>query len=244
MNSNVLFTSCGDQTKCHELWTDQNREYDIVAIYYGDSTKRFKMYSEKFDCVVRHKGSKFQNFFTFYRNSNLLDNYERYYIVDDDIVMNTDKVNELFRFSKEHELKICAPSFTRDSKISHDVTRHDPECNFRYTNFVEVNTPLMTKEAVDKLDRYYNRCLIGWGVDWLYTWACSGNNIPGKNSREFAISDQIVCVNPRDVSKNNKRELFRLPNSSDSQRRDTWYRFADHVKCPRRWTPKTTHRVK
>lgn len=244
MNSNVLFTSCGDQTTCHDLWTDQSKDYDIVAIYYGDSDERFKVYCERFDHVVRHKGSKFQNFFTFYRNSNLLDKYERYYIVDDDIIMNTDKINQLFAFSHEHGLKICSPSFTVGSKISHTVTKHDPTCKFRYTNFIEVNTPLMTRGAVDRLNKYYNKCLIGWGVDWLYTWACSNNNVPGHDSRDFAISDQIVCINPHDIAKNNKRELFRLPNSSDSQRQNTWHQFADHVKCPRRWTPKAIHHVK
>ena len=102
----------------------------------------------------------------------------------------------------------------------------------------------MTKKAVDILNTYYNKCLIGWGVDWLYTWACSSNNIPDKDSREFIISDQITCVNPHDVVKNNRRELFRLPNSSDSQRRDTWFKYAEKIGCPRSWTPETLHTVK
>jgi hypothetical protein len=40
-----------------------------------------------------------------------------------------------------------------------------------YTNFVEVNTPLFNKVALFGLMRYFDRSLIGYGIDYLYIWA-------------------------------------------------------------------------
>lgn len=243
MNSNLLFTSCGDQTTCHELWTKSNRNYDIMAVYYGDDDVRFKTYCECFDYVFRHKGSKFQNFFSFYRGSNILSRYERIFIVDDDIVIDTSQINSLFDFSVDLKLEICSPSITKDSKVSHDVTVSQSDCLYRYTNFIEVNTPLMTRDAIQRLNKVYNSRLIGWGVDWLYIWACCDQNIPTTDTRKFAINDQITCVNPHDVKKQDKRELYKLPNSSDTQRRDMWWKYAKYVGCPSEWTTKTLKKI-
>lgn len=243
MSSNVVFTSCGDQTTCHELWTGSDRDYDIIGVYYGDTQDRFEQYCDRFDYVFRHKGSKFQNFFSFYRGSNIFKQYDRMFIVDDDIIIDTHGINSLFNFSKDNELMICSPSITPESKISHDVTLQQDNSKYRYTNFIEVNTPLMSKKSVQLLNKYYNSNLIGWGVDFLYMWACCGESVPDSSSRQFAISDQITCVNPHDNAKPDKRELYKLPNSSDVQRRDMWYRYADHIGCPREFKTSSLQKI-
>ena len=39
MNSrkHAVFTSCGDRSKCFELWSGKNRKYDLICSYYGNN---------------------------------------------------------------------------------------------------------------------------------------------------------------------------------------------------------------
>ena len=73
--SNLVYTSLGDNSKCARLWDHPDRQYDLIASYYGDSRQKFAEYSGVFDFLIESKGSKFQNFFKLYRNSDLLDQY-------------------------------------------------------------------------------------------------------------------------------------------------------------------------
>ena len=111
--------------------------------------------------------------------------------------------------SKKLDLKICAPSFDLQSKISWRVTIQQPEYYFKYTNWVEVNTPLFTKEALKKLMDVYDEKLIGWGIDYLYIWI---NGLEEKNS--FGIIHNISCTNPPDSAKGGKRELHKIDRAT------------------------------
>lgn len=235
---NAVFTSCGDRTSCDKIWCGDDRNYDIVAAYYGDDKDIFSTYCDAFDVVFKHKGSKFQNFFTFYRNSNVFKRYERVFILDDDIVMNTDDINEMFRFSQRYNLDICQPCFDKKSKISHTITKQDTSCDeFKYTDFVEVNTPLMTMQAISNLNTVYNHALIGWGVDFLYTWVNNNKSIPKSDCKKFAINHRISCTNPKDREREGKegRELNKI--SGAKHRSQTWTGYSKHVGCPVHWTP-------
>ena len=58
----------------------------------------------------------------------------------------------MFSISKKYNLWICAPTFknTPDCKISHPITISKEKKEMRYTNFIEVNTPLFNKYALEK----------------------------------------------------------------------------------------------
>ena len=38
----AVFTSCGDRSKCFELWSGKNRKYDLICTYYGDDDEYLK----------------------------------------------------------------------------------------------------------------------------------------------------------------------------------------------------------
>ena len=61
----------------------------------------------------RRKSSKFQNFKYFYDNNiNIIQNYDRFFILDDDIRFGVDDINNMFNISRQFYLDICAPSFS------------------------------------------------------------------------------------------------------------------------------------
>tara|TARA_B110001469_G_scaffold79146_1_gene74876 strand:- start:3100 stop:3855 length:756 start_codon:yes stop_codon:yes gene_type:complete len=221
LNKNFLFSSVGDNTNFDELWINSNMNYDIYVIYYGDNDNIFEKYKKKVKFIEKRKGSKFQNFKYFYDKYNdIINNYERFFILDDDIIINVENINEMFNISYKYKLDICAPSFTHDSKISYNITKHVNNVLLSYTNFVEVNTPLFSKISLDKLMKLLDYSLIGWGIDYLYIIA---NGLHKKKS--YAIIHKVTCKNPHDNTKKNKiRELSNIKNWK--HREKYWKEFA------------------
>lgn len=221
---NLVFTSAGDNTDFHNLWLDKkNQNFDIMVVYYKDDDNIYNEYSKKVDYIMKRKGSKMQNLFYVYNNHrDILNRYDRFFVLDDDIIFKTKDINEMFAISKKYNLWICGPTFknTPECKISHPITISSGKKEMRYTNFIEVNVPLFNRYALDKLMAVYDPSLIGYGIDYLYIWACGQ-----ENRTKYALVDRITCINPHDNRKqNNKRELYNIPQASNREK--IWKRFA------------------
>jgi len=226
MTKNFVFTSAGDKTKFTELWCSDFQNYDIFVIYYGNSDENYTNYGRFVNFIERRKGSKFQNFYYFFKTyPEIIEKYERFFIMDDDIEITSKDINRMFEISEKYNLLICAPSFTKDSKISHPITVNKPGVLMEFTNFIEVNTPLYNKEALIKTMARYDPILIGWGVDYLSIWA---NSVHKRKS--YAIVHELSCKNPKDTAKGGKRELMNILNVD--LRMKTWRDFASSLKCP------------
>ena len=227
VTKNCLFTSAGDNTNFDSFWINNDMNYDIYVIYYGNNEDNFNKYKSKVNFIEKRKGSKFQNFKYFYDNhKNIIEEYERFFILDDDIEFNVDDINNMFKISREYNLDICGPSYSKDSKIAHGITKHKPDVLLAYTNFVEVNVPLFSKAALVNFMMVYDDSLIGWGIDFLYIW-CNGID----KSESYAIIHNIKCINPKEDAKQNKtRELILTENFVS--RAKIWRSFAEKINCP------------
>ena len=227
---NFVFSSVGDNTEFDNYWIGDNMEYDVYVIYYGENEENFNKYKSKVKYCEKRKGSKFQNFKFFYDNNHhIINTYTHFFILDDDIIMNVEEINGMFKISKEYNLDICGPSFIHPSKISHWVTQRQPFRLLTYTNFVEVNVPLFNKKALLNLMQWLTDDLIGWGIDCLYMWA---NGIDKKMS--YAIIHKISCINPPEILKKIKkedRELFNIPKAK--YRAQIWNTYAEKINCPK-----------
>lgn len=242
-NKNLVFTSAGNNTNFDKLWCKKNKNYDIWVIYYKNDNEIFNKYKNSVDYIEKRKGSKFQNFHYIYNKyKNIIEQYDRFFILDDDILdddilFDTNDINEMFDISKKYNLWICGPTFKKhpESKISHNITKQNKNTLLRFTNFIEVNVPLFNKYAIQKLMKYYDSKLIGWGIDYLFIWAC-GKNIKNK----YALIDKIGCINPIDAEKNNKRELNNIKNVNDRQK--IWQEFKNKYNI-KEWEHKEWNRI-
>uniref|UniRef100_A0A6C0E6I2 Glycosyltransferase 2-like domain-containing protein n=1 Tax=viral metagenome TaxID=1070528 RepID=A0A6C0E6I2_9ZZZZ len=224
MSKNLVFTSCGDNTSFDLLWTHPDKmNFDIYIIYYGDCDETFERYcaNEKINIITRRKGSKFQNFKYFYDTlRDIIDKYSYFFILDDDIIFNFDDINKMFLITRQYNLSICGPSFQPESKISHNITKNKNGIELTYTNFVEVNVPLFNYEALVNFMNVYDGTLIGWGIDYLYIYACGISK-----TDSYAIIHSVSCVNPHNKLKKNKtRELSLIDGFQ--KRSNMWDEFA------------------
>jgi len=227
IQKNMVFTSAGDNTNFFNWWLSDSQEYDVFLYYYGTNNDTFDKYKSLVHYAEKAKGSKFQNFYKFYKNNpEIIEEYDYFFIVDDDIEIKAKNINYLFNIANTYNLDICGPSFNTKSKISWPHTKHKANCILTYVNFVEVNVPLFSKEALKKLMDVYDPILIGWGIDFLATWA---NGLYLKQS--YAIIHKIQCTNPKDADKKEKtRELNKIPDAN--KRAATWNEYAKSIGSP------------
>lgn len=190
---NVLFVSAGDKTVFYENWLDENRNYDIFVCYYGSEKDR--KYEKYANFYFERKGSKFQNFSYLWNcceNNLNLRNYKNYFIIDDDIIIKTTEINELFEYMDKFDLWILQPSFNPECKIiSHQITKQQINNNYRYVNFIEVNVPIFSNYAITKCMEIYKDELVGYGIDYLFL-----SHLGVEHKDKYMIVDKISCINP------------------------------------------------
>jgi len=226
MSRNLVFTSAGDNSIFIKWWTENDSSniqatYDIYVYYYGDDDEKFNLYKAHSTYAEKSKGVKFQNFYKFWKKfPKVVEDYDRFFILDDDIEITVQDINEMFKISEEYNLLICGPSFSKTSRVSHPHTLHKENIILSYTNFIEVNVPLFTKEAITKLMDKYSPELTEWGVDYLYALV---NGI--EKEATYAIIHKIQCRNPPNIDKGVEKREIDL-NYTDDERKEIWVEYA------------------
>lgn len=206
----LVFTSAGDAS-CLRLWRESGELFDLCVVYYGDNAD---CYRDAADYYLERKGSKFSNLhFVWSEFEGFIEKYDAILVLDDDIIMSGVDIDSLFQIRDEYDLSIAHPSFSSAGKISHSITKVDPFCKLRYTDFVEVGCPLFRREVLENFLRVYDPVLVGWGIDWWFLHTIK-NDIHGK----VAIVDDVCCINPKDWMKKGEREIDKLSGTGERKR--------------------------
>ena len=188
-NKYLVFSSVGD-TNCvhHWLADSSHRNFDLITYYYGDDPD----FSPDSDLLINRKGLKYENFYHCVHNINL-SNYEAVWVVDDDIVMQTDAINRMFARFSQFNLLLAQPSFCADSRLSWQITRQDPTCTIRYTNFVENGVAIFSRDVIEPFLPTFKNARTGWGIDLI--WPV----LLGFPTAKIAIIDEICCLHPNNA---------------------------------------------
>lgn len=234
---NLVFTSAGDRTSFFRHWLSNGgedaRTFDLCVCYYGD--KQDSPWAQYADHYFERKGSKFQNFHALWVSKpEVFAPYERFFIVDDDIILSGSDIEKLFRVHEEYNLDILQPSFIDgDSKISHKITRQVRKYKLRFTDFVEVNTMLFARSALETCMERYDPRLVGWGVDFMFIWI-----LGRERKNKYAVVDAVGCINPKADEHNGEVRLIdQLQSTND--RMNTWTLVSKEIGMPvAYWMPR------
>jgi len=198
----LVFTSAGDRSNLNS-WLKGSRNFDLWITYYGDQNGRFSDAGELYNA---RKGSKFQNLKFAYKTwAGILAAYEAVMVMDDDILISAEDINSLFELRKHLDLWVLQPAFSPFGKITFPITRVQPRCELRYTDFVEMTCPLFRKDKLDKFMSIYDPALVGYGIESWFLEVL-GQNSEGK----VAVVDKVTCINPYDRFRGGVREITSL----------------------------------
>lgn len=204
-NKNLVFSSVGNYSN-HHHWLKGKRNFDLYLINYSNKNSEYK---NDADYYLERKGSKFQNFHYLFKNQrSILDQYDQFLLLDDDIIISGANISKLFDIHKKYDLFISQPAFDAKSKISHPITVVKPRYLLRYTNFVELGCPLFNKNSIYKFMKIYDPILVGYGIDQWFI------NVIGVHKNKIAIIDDITCTNPYTFLKQNVREIDKLQDQA------------------------------
>jgi hypothetical protein len=222
---NLIFTSAGNNANINKwLTNNKNRNYDIAISWYGSDREKKNFLKNNSDIFMNRKDGKFPNFKYLYNRIKFIKNYEYVWITDDDINIESDKVNTMFNLIKQYKLLVLSPSFDSEGKISWKITKKYNNSFMRYTNFIEMTCPIFSREALKIIIPEFPEKLKGWGTDWYYMNLLDYKNNPEK----FAIIDEISVYNPKENEKKGGiREITKLQSNED--RKKTWVSIRDFL---------------
>jgi len=200
LKKNCVISAVG-QSSLHREWIKETTDFDLHIIIYDNSFNKF--YNDT-DFISYQKGYKFQLVYDYLiKHPYYLEKYEYFFIPDDDILIDAANISKIFQSMQEQKLEIAQPALS-DSYYTYEHTIKQKDVMLRYTNFVEMMTPCLSRNALKKVLFTFNDNIIGWGIDFHWSVLIS---FTGK---EMAIIDDVHCVHTRPVKSNTQRNVDKL----------------------------------
>jgi hypothetical protein len=188
---------CGDNT-LHRTWVSGRRNFDVGISYYGSNPM---LESPEADYMHHCKGGKWDGLFSFFKKfPEVLDHYDYFWLPDDDIVAVAADIDSLFALGIENEYHVYQPSLDEHSYYSHVITLQHPSFQVRYTNFVEVMVPFISREVLVRSLPFIEKTASGFGLDFL--WPQMVREIKGDAYCGVAVVDTITVRHTRPVGGN------------------------------------------
>lgn len=185
-----IVVSCVGKDSLHKKWLDDNCNFDVYLINYGNPGEVFE---ERAKMVIDMKGTQAHLLYKFLlHNQDLLDQYDYLFFPDDDLLMNSSTINRLFELMEHYHLEIAQPSLEK-SYYSWDITLKNSHCKIRYTNFVELMAPCFSCRALKKIMSTFNENSSGYGIEFHWPVLIDSNH------RDMAIIDEISIIHTRPV---------------------------------------------
>jgi hypothetical protein len=178
------------ENSLHRQWlAGAERNWDLVVSWYG--TEPYAAVGD--ERVLNAKGWKWDVLAAQFAAHPELADYDYVWVPDDDIETDAASISGLFRLTEQHRLATSQPGLTDDSYFSVLHTMRCASFTLRYTTFVEVMAPCLSRETLRRALPYFADVPAGTGLSHLWT------RLDDDNSRRSAIIDAIPMRHTRPV---------------------------------------------
>lgn len=196
MKNLVILCAGNESLHIKNNWTKNVREFDLCVLYYGKNEKMCEEYKKgcKYFCEV--EGAKWKNIHQILKNNDFWKKYEFIWFPDDDLEVDVEQVNKMFKIVLEKNIGLSQPSLMNEN-VSHMGLLHRSEMGDVFkAEFVEIQMPCIRKKEVETivlpmLDENEDN-ISGWGFD--HYWA--------KMIDEKYIVNRVIVRHTKPVSIN------------------------------------------
>lgn len=166
MRKNLIIVRAGDHS-LHPRWMGHplRRKFDLFVSYYGDTPDKFKDECEYYHVMKGPRWPAHDDICT--RHWDLLQSYERIAFVCDDLDAAPTTWAQLFRLTKHYELDVAQPAVLGHTELP--ITRPKDGVLLRYTNWVEIMSPVFSPRALELVRGTFRESVSGWGLDILWS---------------------------------------------------------------------------
>lgn len=201
MKKNLIISCVGDDS-LHKKWLNNNINYDICLIYYGDNELNKNEFRQDCKYFFSDKGEKYHLIKKYLENSEIkILDYDYVWLPDCDVSITPEEINELFDLNKKYDLWVSQPAM--NGYVSHDITYPISSNVLRYTSFVEILAPLFKTEILLKIKDTFLDNYSGHGLDFVWS------KILNYPENKIAVIDKIVMTHTKPIGVNYNR--FKIP---------------------------------
>ncbi len=144
--------------------------------------------------LVLHPGGKWNGL---YRTLMEFDwrAYERIWLPDDDLDMDAASINRMFDMAERYNLAVAQPSLSRSSYYTHFLFSTCPRFKLRYTNYIEIMAPCLTRDLLAAVLDDFADTMSGFGLDYLWC------RLPQAGAYRAAIIDEVAMHHTRPLGR-------------------------------------------
>ena len=226
----AIFSSIGYSTNLLDYCIQKLDHCDLFVNFFGDDQELLDKIYQYSKFVSTIKTTKFPSLKKIYDLCDI-NQYDYVFVYDDDCIVESGDILSIPLIMKKYNLDIGSPCHSNNGIVSHNVMRfNDGNHIFRYTNFIEMNFPVFSKDALQKYMLAYDGQLCGWGNDWWYL-----NVLESNIKKNSGIIDSVCVKNPLYHEKNYKSINNFMPREN---RRLEWEKLRHNMKL-HEWSQKT-----
>lgn len=197
LKKNCVISAVG-KNSLHREWIKGNPDFDLHLIVYDNSYNEF--YNDP-NFITHQKGYKLRLVYNYLqKNPEYLEKYDYLFFPDDDLLIDSENISELFKLMNKYHLQIAQPALS-DSYYFYEHVIRDKFCVLHYTNFVEIMAPCFSREALNKVLFTFNANSSGWGIE--IHWP----HLIGFTGKEIAIIDEIHAIHTRPIQSFSKQNM-------------------------------------
>ena len=196
-NKNLVIAPCGNaSTLFATAWLHDAdaRTFDLCLLFYHAEIQEPARY-EGVEHFYHLTDFKFRMLHTLFTSTapELLEQYEYFYLIDDDISFDTRAINRMFELSRTFGTAISQASLSQNSFCSWPVLKNNPHCLLRYMGQVEVMAPLFSREALQTCLPTFNENKSSWGLDSVWP------KILGYPIDKLVVFDDVIMEHTKPV---------------------------------------------
>jgi len=217
---NLVLSRVGKEHRLHSLLgiDPRDRSWDLAVSVYDEGLQLRP--DDGIEYLHRARGGKWDGIYAFFQDHpELLEAYDYFWLVDDDIEASASQVDSLFRYVAEQAFEIAQPALTPDSFYSHRLTMQCPGFSHRQTNFVELMLPVLSRNVLNQVYPLFKATRSGRGIDWVWYRFAS------RPHESVAIIDAIAMPHRRPLNYHLRGRMKQDGVCADEERAslmDTW----------------------
>lgn len=166
----LLIVRAGDRS-LHPRWLEgaAERRFDLHISYFGKAEAPFA--DRPADVTLScEPGMKFPGLADCLDKIEArLGDYRWIGLPDDDLLSDAPTWNQAVGLLEELEPRLAQPALHPRSFYSHQITLQRPGLKARWTDFVEVMTPILDRDLLEQVRSRFRDSLSGWGLDYLWS---------------------------------------------------------------------------
>ena len=130
------------------------------------------------------KGGKWSGIYDLFKTyPELLDAFDYYWFVDDDILAKPETARRFFRIVEENRFELAQPALTTDSYWAHRITIQNKGFLYRNSNLVELMMPIMQQDFLKRVLPLFKNRDAAMGLDFMW------HQLTSNPARDVAIID-------------------------------------------------------